>query len=435
MKYAWVIFLVFANSVFAQINFSSVDSVFAYAERNSSVNKINSEQILLAKWTKVAALANSVNFRNPVSFSATDNVLLPVNFIPAEVFGGKPGTFKQITLGQEYVSNFNFNPQIDLINPANWAKIQSASVNKELTQVNALLNKKNLFESISAAYYNIISVQEQVKIMQQNLSASDSLVLIAKNKFTEGLIREQDFNNVKVIKLTVQDKLTQLQKNLDQQVNSLKILCDIPANTKITVSAPPEYKEFAYTSGLTASSTLLFKSSVLQAQFAKSELRVNRWSTLPVISAVYYQQWQNNSNSMLFDSKQPWIQSKYIGLRISVPFPPDVNRLSQNYTSKINSRIASMSAEHAKLQNDLNNENLNLEYEKALSSYSIAREIFELKTGNYGKSLNQYKEGVLSTDIFLTAYTDMLSSQVNYSASQAALEHAKTKIQINNNIK
>jgi OMF family outer membrane factor len=240
---------------------------------------------------------------------------------------------------------------------------------------------------------------------------------------------------VKVIKLSVQDKLAQLQKGFDQQINSLKILCDIPVNTGINVSPPSGYNSSVYNSGLTSSSTLLFKNSILQSQFAKSELRANRWSTLPVISAVYYQGWQNNSNTSFFDSKQPWIQSQYIGLRISVPFPPDVNKLSQNYTSKINYRIANLSAEHAKLQNDLNNENLDLDYEKALSAYSTSKEIFTLKSSNYGKSLNQYKEGIMSTDIFLTAYTDMLTSKINVSIAQAALEHAKTRIQINNNIK
>lgn len=435
MKYFSVIVLFCAASLQAQINFTSVDSVFAYAERNSSTSKINNEQILLAKWTRVAALANTVNFRNPVSFSATDNLMLPVSFIPADAFGGPHGTFKSVTLGQQYVSNFNFNPQIDIINPYNLAKVKSASVNKELTEVNALVNKKNLFESISAAFYNIVSMQEQIFILQQNLVASDSLIMIAANKYGEGLIREQDLNNVKVTRLGVQDKLTQLQKNLDQQINSLKILCDISASTKILVSTSSSYKDATYSTGLTSSSSLLFKSSILQAEFARAELKANRWSMMPVISAVYYQGWQNNSNSMFFDSKQPWIQSQYIGLRISVPFPPDVNKLSQNYTSKINYRIAYMTAEHAKLQNDLNNENLNLEYEKALSSYGIAKEVYTLKTSNYSKSLNQYKEGIMSTDIFLTAYTDMLSSKINLSASQAALEHAKTRIQINNNIK
>jgi outer membrane protein TolC len=418
-----------------QITFNNLDSIFAYAEKNSATVKTATQQSLLAKWTKVAAIGNIVNFRNPLSFSLTDNTQLPVSFIPASVFGGRPGDLRPVTLGQQYVGNFNFNPQIDIINPYNLAKVKSSSLNKELTEVNNLLNKKNLFESIAATFYNILAFQEQIRITKQNISAADTLVFIAKNKFSQGIIREQDVNNLVVNQLNVKDKLNQLNISLEQQFNSLKVLCDIPSLTKINIAEPSGYLSPSYNSELKASSSLQFKSSVLQSEFMRSELRANRLSTLPVLSAVYYNGWQQNSNTGFFDSKSTWYQSQYIGLRISVPFPPDVNKLSQNYTSKINFRIAELNAEHTKLQNDLNNESLNLDYDKNFSSYTINKQVYELKNDNYTKSVNLYKEGIISTDILLTAFTDMLVSRLNFVSAKAALEFSRSKININNNIK
>lgn len=416
----------------AQVSFNSLDSVFAYAERNSVVIKTNTQQSLLAKWTMVAAEGNIINFRNPVSFTPTDNTKLPVSFIPASAFGGPSGTLKQITLGQQYVSNFNFNPQIDIINPYNWAKVKSASLNKEMTETQNLLNKKSLFESIAAAFFNVISLQEQLVVMQKNMAASDSLVIIAKDKYTLGQIREQDVNNTVVNQLNVKDKLTQLKITLEQQQNSLKILCDIPLKTNLSINPPEGYSNATYNSELKATSSLSFKNSILQSEYARNELRANRWSTMPILSAVYYQGWQQNSNNSFFDSKSTWIQSQYIGLKLTVPFPTDVTRLSQNYTSKVNYRIAFLNAEHAKLQNDLNNQTLNSEYEKTFSAYVTAKQIYELKNSNYAKSLNQYKEGILSTDIMLSSYADMLNGKINYASAQAALEYAKARITINN---
>jgi len=430
-----LLILLAASSAKAQLSFSSPDSLFAYAERNSAVAKINVQQSLLAKWTRIAALGNTVNFRNPVSFTATDNLMLPVNFIPASAFGGPPNTFREITLGQQYVSNFNFSPQIDIINPYAWAKVKSASVNKELTKTNVLLSRKNLYESITAAYYNMVSLQEQVGIMEQNLAAADSLAAISKNKYALGLVRQQDLNNSVVMQLGIKDKLAQLKAGLLQQENSLKILCDIPAKTKITVAPPPAYEKTEYSPQLKATSDLYFKSSLLQSEFARSELRAGRWSTLPVVSAVYYQGWQNNSNDRFFDSKQPWIQSQYIGLRLTVPIPSDVTRLSQNYTSKVNFRIAALNAEHAQKQNDLNNQNLELEYEKSYSALITAKQVYELKNSNYAKSLEQYREGILPADLMFAAFTDMLNARINFVSAHAALEYAKTKININNLVK
>ena len=86
--------LVFAvlttSSIKAQQHFGSLDSLFAFADRNSNSAKVSQLQSLLAKWTKAAALANTINFKDPVSFSATNNILLPVNFIPAEALEDPP---------------------------------------------------------------------------------------------------------------------------------------------------------------------------------------------------------------------------------------------------------------------------------------------------------------------------------------------------------
>jgi outer membrane protein len=426
-----IVILFFCLSAKSQLVFSSLDSLFAYADKNSTISKTNGQQSLLAKWTKVAALANTINFKSPVTFSATDNLMLPVNFLPAEAFGGPPGTFRQITLGQEYVSNFNFNPQIDIVNPYNWAKVKSASVNKELTEVNNQVSKKNLYENIAAAYYNVTALQEQILITEKSLIASDSVLLIVKNRFGQGIVREQDVNNTTVNKLSISDKLEQLKALLNQQLNTLKILCDIPSGAQVTVKMSAQEEA----GSVKSTSTLQNRLNTLQSAYAKNELRANRMSMLPTLSLFYYQGWQQNSNTAFFDSNADWIQSKYIGVRISVPIPPDVTKLSQTYTSKINYRIAELNTSHSQLQTELSNKNIEIEYEKASSSYSTAKQIFELKNSNYIKSLNQYREGILPTDNLLTAFNDLLNSELNVVSAYSSVHFNRSKILINNSIK
>jgi outer membrane protein TolC len=432
VKNKMIIFLLLlAGTNKAQITFTSLDSVLSYTQKKSSSIKITNEQNLLAKWTKIAALGNTINLRSPISFSSTDNTMLPVNFIPADAFGGPPGTFRQITLGQQYVSNFNINPQIDIINPYAWAKVKSASINKEMTEVNSLLIKKNLFESIAAAYYNCVSIQDQINLTQQSLQAADSIVFIVQNKYSLGIVREQDLNNAKVNQLNVTDKLNQLKLMLQQQQNSLKILCDIPASTKLSIVNEDHVSDSKGKAG----SSLPYRYTELQAGYARSELRANRLNMFPIISLVGYQGWQQNSNTAFFDNNASWIQSRYIGLRITVPFPPDVTKLSQSYTSKINYHIAQLNNDHTKLQTELSNESLNIDAEKANSSYQTAKQIVDLKKANYEKSINQYKEGILPTDNLLTAFSDLLNSELNFISAYSNLQYNNSKININNTVK
>ncbi len=418
-----------------ELKFNNLDSVFSFADKNSSVIKTNEQQTVLAKYEKIAAEANVVNFRDPVSFALTNNTQLPVNFIPAELLGGPKGTFKQITFGQQYVSNFSITPQIDIINPGAWAQIRTANINVDLTAVHNLINKTSLYESIAACYYNITSMQEQIIITQKNTAAADTLLLIVNNKLAQGLVRQQDVNDASINKLTLQDKLNQLKISLEQQYNSLKILCDITPGTDLIIEDALNYNQ-QFSSDMTVNSQLQFKSSALQAESAKADLRANRLSNLPVLSLIYSNSYYQNSNDKFLDNNpnNKWLNSVYVGAKITFMLP-DVNRLLNSRNSKINYHISMISLEHNKIQNDIANSQLQLDYEKAFSQFLTSKQVFLLKEENYKMAFNQYNQAILPFDKLLTAFNDMLLNRYNYSSALANVLYTKSKIDINNKIK
>ncbi len=436
MKQLIIILLMYLSfqAVNAQeLYFNNLDSLLIYAEDNSITIKNMEQNTLIAKWQKIAAQAGIVNFRMQTNFSMTDNIELPVTYLPGEAFGGEPGTVKEVTTGQKYITNLNIMPQIDLINPTNWAKLRSAKVGSELTNVSNLIAKKTLFESISAAYYNIVSLQEQVEITKKTLLTADSLLINIQNKYNQGIVRLQDLNDTKINKITTADKLFQLKKTLEQQYYSLKILCDIPETTKITIKEKPDYDN-QYIPDLVTDNQLKYEQSLLEIEKAQAEVTQNQYMQFPVVSLVFYDAWQQNSNNSFFDNRADWINPKYIGLKISLPFP-NINAFTQTKTAKINKTISIQNAEHTKLQNDFENKQMKLDYEKAYSQLETARQIKELKEQNYTLALNQFNEDILSSDKLLIAFNDMLVSRLNYSSALADLLYAVSKININNKVK
>lgn len=413
--------------------FNTLDSLFKYAEIHSFSIKTGEQEVLLAKWQKISAQAGLVNFKIQTTFSLTDNVKLPVTYFPAEAFGGEPGTFKEVTTGQQFMGNLNFAPQIDIINPVSWTKLKSAKISSKLTDINNLIVKKALFESISASYYNIVSLKEQIEISQKNLFTADTLQTIMQNKYTEGIVRQQDLNDATINKLSLADKLTQLEISLNQQYYALKVLCDIPQNTELILTENAVYNQ-PFNLDLQTNNQLEHKSSLLKVDLAKEELRENRFAQYPTVSIVAYDGWQQNSNNQFFDSNSNWVNSQYIGLRLSMPFP-DISRFTLTKSAKINKTISELDAEHTKHENDVANIQLVLDYEKAYSQFKTANQIFLLKEENYQMASNQFNAAILSSDKLLIAFDDMLVSRLNYSASLSNLLYTKSKIEINNSIK
>jgi len=415
------------------IYFNSLDSVLVYSEKNSSTMKTNEQQTLLAKWEKIAAQTGLINFKMISSFNMTNNYKQTFTFLPAEAFGGEPGTFRKVETGTPYVENVSIAPQIDLINISSWTKLKSANINSEMTSVNNLLVKKNLFESIAASYYNIISLQAQVKYTEQSLAVADTLLQNMQHKYNEGIIRKQDLNDAQINKVSLSDKLNQLKLSLEQQLYSLKILCDIPTETEIIINEQTE-KNQEYVEGLKSNNDLQYKYSLLKVQQAEADISTNQFMQLPIVSLVFYDSWQHNSGSQFFDSNEPWINSQYISLRLSLPFP-DVNRYTLTQKSKINKTILEENAKHTKIQNDLQNKQMALDYEKAYSQLNTNKEIYKLKEENYQMSLNQFNMSILPPDKLLTDFNDMITSKLNYTSSLANLLYTKSTIKINNTIK
>ena len=415
------------------IRFTNPDSLIAFAEKNSIAIKTGDAQALLAKYQTLYAKINKFNPRASVNYAITNNTHLPVNFFPAQVFGGTPGTFKEVQSGQQYVQSIYITPQIDVINPGTWEKLKSARLNEQLAFVNNNLTKKTLSESIAAAYFNIVSFQQQIIITSKTLLHADSILQIFQNKFDQSIIRSQDVNNAKVNKLMIKDRLQQIQNAMEQQYNLLKLLCDADAATIIEID-PIENAPTTLQQPVIALNTLEVTQSQLQLQYAKSEYKANKAAYYPILSLIGNWATQENSTQHFFDNNARWIPTNYIGLRLSYTFP-DAGRLSQTADAKTNWEIAEMNVKHKTTQQVTENTQLYLEFKKAKEIMIVAEEIKFLKEDTYRKNLNLFVQDIYPADNLFLSFNDALTAALNYQAAVINLQYQLFKININNSIK
>lgn len=414
------------------LSFRSLNEVFVYADAHSVTFKNATQQVLYNKSQTLAAKLDRWKLKGDANLTTTDNTKLGVTFIPAEIFGGPSGTYRQVTFGQQYVTSANFAPQIDILNPFAMAQVRTARASEHVTNATNLLNKKSLYESVAGAYYNILSYQWQIKVTKNSLENADTLTTIMVNKQQEGVARQQDVNNAKANQLSILDKLQQLEVNLEEQYSSLKLLCDIDANTPITIEESADLAN--YDANLTATGYLTQLQSEWQLKYQEADLRANKRWFMPTITLFSSLGWQQNTNNHPFDGSR-WINSNYVGVKVAIPIFPDVSKLSAVRADRINVAVAKNNFAHAARQDSVNNQQLQLEYQKAFKSARLAGEIAALKEDSYYKNLNIYKEGILSATDLFTAFNDWLNNSLNAVSQQAGSDYAKSKIMINNIVK
>lgn len=410
------------------LEFSSLDDLLAYADAHSAVSQSAAAQTELARLQNAAAIANTVNLRGTASITATNNFALPVNFLPAEIFGGPAGTFRAVTFGQQFVNVASIAPQLDVVNPSTWARIASAHTSMELTETNNALNRRSLHENIATAYCNFASALAQLEAAQSNLQAADSIVVLVQSRYDAGIARLQDLNNAKANQASLDDFVQQLEVRKAQLLLSVKSFIGMPEPEILShrIVKRPQSDENASP----ASSQLMRQQAALQANLQRHELLANRLAFLPTLSVVAGFNWQQNSNEKQFNSAD-WIDSRYIGLKLSVPIPTETRLWSQAEDYRINLHLKDINAEQVALQETFQNQQLDLEIRRATQALGTAETIVRLKGQNYQLSNRNYIEGIISLDQLLLAFTDMTNALLTKINAEWNLQLQLVKLTIN----
>lgn len=395
-----------------------------YALQNATL------QTQLANLTKKTAIGNVLNPRIPANAQTLNNFEQQVSFLPGPIFGLPEGSFKEVTMGQQYTSTFSIQPQFDLLNFGSIAQIKSAKINEQLIENQNKLNEQTVYNQINGVYFSLLSLEAQKKILRENIKIAENLVLINQNKFNEGITRKQDVNEAEANLITLQDKLSQLILNEKIQKQSLALFFENEFDLKLTeqlsnyenreelVAANSNFKSYNYT---------------LQYQMMQQDLKIARMQQLPVLSFISSFNWQNLSNVNYFNTNSNWVNYNYVGLKVTWDFPTNVQKLATVYNKKIQLNQLKNNAEHAEKENEFANKQLEIEYEKAIEQYKNFKKIYGLKKDTFEKNFNQYQEQILPLDKLLISQNDLLISEINLVNALANIGFSKNKIVINNN--
>ncbi len=425
--------LCLTNSANAQIKIDSFEKIKEILISRSFTLKNTEIQIERAKKEKISAIIGIIEPIGNSIFSFTNNTQIPVTLVPSEVMGGQPGMFQEVKFGSQYVTNLNTSLEIKLINLKGWENVRLGNLNIKVTESDNKITFRNLLETTAVAYFNIINLQEQLKAFRLNLLSADTLFSYTQNKFNNGLANIQDMNDSKANKLNIEESIRQLEFHISQQINELKLLCDIPDNESIEINQSIDEEKFEETPEI-LNNTLIFDNALEKANYAESAYDIVKYSNYPTLSLfAAYQKQQFNTQAIVFDKNVNWSTSSYFGVKISFPLP-GAESLKQIMTAKYNHLIAENFANQMKIKSNLDNKQLLLEFEKAKSQLKNNLTIYSLRKNSYQKNLINYKEGVIGLEQTINSFNLMVNSQYSYLTSILDLKLVIEKIKINNKI-
>ena len=389
---------------------------YAFANQNKVQNALLDEQLIKNKIRETRGIgfpqiSGNIDVKNFIE--------QPTSLIPAEFFGGQPGTFAPLKFGTKYNATVGFDAT-QLLFDANFYFVapEVSKTYMDISKKNTERTKIETAATVSKAYYSVIVNDERMKLMNANIARVKKLLDDTRALNESGFVEKIDVDRLTVTynNLLVEEEKINRLLALSQFLLKYQMGMDINAGLKLTDTL----ENISLIPNNLPDSINYFNRveySLLQAQYTLAclERKRNYFNYFPSLMAYGNLSTQAQRNEFdFFEEGLPWYPVSIVGVRLTVPI---FNGLQKHY------RIQQSKISILKTENDLKflEQSIDLELaaarinlENTASTLSNQRKNIQLAEEVFRISKLKYEQGVGSNLEVLNSETALKEAQTNY---------------------
>lgn len=432
---SFMLFLCIAQAQEEKSSFS-LDEAIAYAlDHNYSVINANRDIVdaQKQKWETIATglpqITGNVSYQN--------QLIQPVAQIPAEFFGGEPGTFQEVVFGQPQSANATATLRQQIFDGSYIVGVQATKAFLNYSQNNKEKTDLEVRKAIVEAYGNVLLAKESVGILEKNKETLEKNLFETKKVFENGLGDEESVDQLQITLSSVQNQLKNAQRleKITLQMLNLMMGISIENNTILTENLD-QLTQTKIDPGLLESELVMennvdFKLVKNLNEQRYFELKLAKSRALPSLNAFVNYGANSFSDSFNFlSSGQQWFEQSILGVDLSIPIFSSLGRSASTQRAKI-------AYEKAKTQMTEAQEQIRLQLESAKSDYTLSIEEYETSKQNLrlaerieNKNQIKYTEGLATSFELRQAQTQLYGTQQEYLQSMVDVINRKTALEI-----
>ncbi len=284
---------------------------------------------------------------------------------------------------------------------------------------------------VSKAYYDILTSNEQLNIINENIARLQKQLKDASAQYEAGLVDKTDFQRAQIsLSNSLADK-KRTEELVKYKYAYLKELIGYQGKENFTLSftAADMEKDVLIDTAqlLDYQNRVEYRLLETQRELQSINTSYNKWSYLPTLSGFYNYgfNYQNQELSNLYDKNYP---SSILGLRLTLPIFAGGKRTHEIKKAQLQEQRVDLDIENVKNQ-------INTQYEAAIATYKANlndlrtnRENVEISRSVYNTIKLQYDEGIKTYLDLMTSETDLRTAQLNYLNSLYSLLASKLDV-------
>jgi outer membrane protein TolC len=346
------------------------------------------------------------------TFSTQRNMELATTPIPAEVFGGEPGSTTNVQFGTNYAYNAGITITKSILDWQSMLQLKMAKISVEQAEVQKGAFEQLLEQQTGLYYYAALVGNQSARLWKRDLDLADSVVMLVSQRYEEGLLDALTVNHAEINASVIRQNLNSSEQLYSQSVSELKKLLGYSSQDILVLDEKLPYDLPEMFSSAMLTPSLDIEMAMLSKDQAKAQVAIQKSLFLPKLSFNSYfgkQLFDDDLGLALGDGA--WNNYSYLGITLSVPLFTGLSNYNQLKVSKIDVEVAQNELEKVMNTAALADYQLLEDYHISLKNTKLAKNTLELYQENRKLSYQQYKEGLISLDKYLTAFEDYLKSE------------------------
>lgn len=351
-----------------------------------------------------------------------NNIIIPTAVIGDQI----------IRMGQNHTAALAFQADQQILNPQ---LIQASKAAKHIRQRNAQNTESTLINTIvevSKGYYDILTTEEQLKIIDENIGRLNKQLSDARARYEAGLADPTDYKRAQISLSNAQADKKRSEEVRKYKYAYLKELIGLDASDELHLSFDNAAMESEIlldtTTQLQYNNRIEYRQLETARQLQALNTQYHKWTFLPNVSAFYNYalDYRNNSFGDLLGTDYP---RSVFGLTLSVPIFQGTRRTQEIRRSRLQEERLNWDA--VNLRNRIHSE-----YELAMAIYTAGLADLRAAEANvvlseevYNTIKLQYDEGIKTYLDLMTAETDLRTTQLNYLGTLYAVLSGKLDVQ------
>ncbi|TKD67295.1 TolC family protein [Flavobacterium sp. ASW18X] len=419
----------------------TLQEAVAYALENN-YTAINSNRDMVdaqkQKWETIATGLPQIN--GNVSYQ--NQLKQPVSVIPAEFFGGEPGTFEEVVFSTKQSASATATLTQLIFDGSYIVGVQAAKTFVDYTQNTKEKSDLEVKKSVVEAYGNVLLAQESVAILEKNKSNLEKNVYETEKILENGLTEEENLDQLKITLASINSQLKNAIRLKEITLQMFNLIIGLPIETPTILEEnldelTEEQIDFKLLeTPFSLSNNVDYKLMTNLNEQRQLELKLAKSKALPTLSGfVNYGTSAFSNEFTFFNGDQEWFDSSVLGIEMNIPIFSSFKRSASTQRARI-------ALDKAKTQMQETEQMLQLQWERAKSNYTLAIDEYQTSKDNLAlaerierKNQIKYDEGIATSFELREAQTQLYSSQQEYLQSMVDVINQKTELEtvLNNN--